>query len=61
MSHPDGPPSRIIDCRAEFDEATLLKGVHVLFLWNRAPDWTLEAAIEREPKPIEWLKRGLDF
>jgi hypothetical protein len=62
-------PTRLIDCRAEFDDKRLLIAAGVLkdpdvarfYLFDGIPDWTPEAAIGLKPIPDCFFKRGLDF
>ena len=59
-------PTRIINCRIEFDDATLLGPAGLptgppFYLWDGIPDWTPEAAIGLEPIPDSFFKKGLDF
>ena len=61
MDDPHGPPTRIIDCRIEFDDSELVKGFNVKYLWDGTADWTPQAAAGKEPKPVSWFKAGLDF
>lgn len=61
IKDPDGPPTRIIDCRIEFDDSQLVSSFRVLYLWDGTEDWTASAAIGRQPKPLSWFKSALDF
>jgi hypothetical protein len=60
-------PTRIIDCRAEFDDRNLLDQAGLLennpnfYLFDGIPDWRPEAAIGLEPIPDAFFKKGLDF
>jgi hypothetical protein len=60
-------PTRIIDCRAEFDDRSLLGQAGLLdnnpnfYLFDGIPDWRPEAAIGLEPIPDSFFKQGLDF
>jgi hypothetical protein len=60
-------PTRIIDCRAEFDDRGLLGQAGLLnnnpnfYLFDGIPDWRPEAAIGLEPIPDLFFKQGLDF
>jgi hypothetical protein len=60
-------PTRIIDCRAEFDDRSLLEGAGLLranpnfYLFDGIPDWIPEAAIGLEPIPDSFFKLALDF
>jgi hypothetical protein len=61
MSDPQGPPTRIIDCRIECDDAHLLLGINVKYLWDGIPDWTDKVVLDRQPIPDSFFKQGLDF
>lgn len=61
MTDPKGPPTRIIDCRIEQDDAHLLLGVNVKYLWDGIPDWTDKVPLGLEPIPDSFFKQGLDF
>lgn len=59
-------PTRIIDCRAEFDDRDLLSQAGLLknpdfYLFDGIPDWRPETAIGLEPIPDSFFKQGLDF
>ena len=59
-------PTRIIDCRAELDDATVLGPAGLptglpFYLWDGIPDWRPEAAIGLEPIPDSFFQKGLDF
>jgi hypothetical protein len=61
MHDPDGPPTRIIDCRIEFDDWQLVRDFGVLYLWDGTKDWTWLEPFGLEPKPVSWFKSALDF
>lgn len=52
--------SDIIDCRAEKDEADLIGAGPYTFNYHQdgVPDWTLEAAIGKQPLPFEFFQQG---
>jgi hypothetical protein len=59
-------PTRIIDCRAEFDDRDLLVEAGLLknpdfYLFDGIPDWRPEAAIGLEPIPDSFFESGLNF
>jgi hypothetical protein len=61
MTDPKGPPTRIIDCRIEYNDAHLLLGVNVKYLWDGIPDWTDKVPLGLEPIPDSFFKQALDF
>jgi hypothetical protein len=63
----DVKPTRIIDCRAQFDDRALLEQAVVLndnpdlYLFDGIPDWRPEAAIGQEPIPDSFFEKALRF
>lgn len=62
-------PTRIIDCRGEYDDKQLLITARVIqdpdvagfYKYDPIPDWRPEAAIGLEPIPDSFFQIGLDF
>lgn len=50
----DAGVTHVVDCRAEFDDAPLLAGAGLIYLWDPTQD-------DGQPKPDEWWRKGLDF
>ena len=62
-------PTRVINCRAEFDDRQLLIAAGTLndpdvggfYLFDGIPDWTPGAGIGLHPIPDSFFQKGLDF
>jgi protein-tyrosine phosphatase len=46
--------THIIDCRAEFDDLSLLKGYNITYLYNGVHD-------DGRPKPVSWFQHSIEF
>jgi hypothetical protein len=46
--------THIIDCRAEFDDAGLLQGRNIGYLYNGVWD-------DGKPKPVDWFQKSINF
>lgn len=44
----------------EIDDIPEVKSAFT-YLWNPTADWTPEAAIGKEPKPVNWFRASIDF
>ena len=62
-------PTRLIDCRQEFDDKQLLIDAELLqnpdvagfYLFDGIPDWTPGAGLGFHPIPDSFFQKGLDF
>ena len=52
--------SHVLNCRDDHDDSVLLAR-HFQYCWNGTPDWTPQAALGLEPKPVEWFQKSLEF
>jgi hypothetical protein len=62
----DVKPTRIINCRIEFDDAPLLRLAGLpadltFYLWDGVKDWTPIAGIGLQPLPDSFFRKGLDY
>lgn len=53
--------SHIINCRDDLDDAPLLKGTSITYLWNGTADFSASQLLSPTHKPVEWFQKGIEF
>src|SRR6266550_3554176 len=50
--------THLINCQIEHDDALLLAGSGIIYLWDGTEDWN---PLQRTYKPSEWFQKGVEI